>query len=108
MRISHLKYVGLLAIATAVLFSAPTTAASQERFFACEANLGTALSEMEKAFGEFAFVTAESEHGNFTVFTVNPESHAWSMLLTMPNGQVCMVHYGQNWNLAIISQGEPS
>lgn len=99
-------------IATIGIFLAisltPHTAVSQERVFVCESDLGTALSVMEKRFGEFAFSTAVNEHNSFTAFTVDPEDRSWSMLLTMPNGHVCLVHFGERWEPVFPDPGEPS
>ena len=108
MRISHLPCGRLVAIATAALFSSSVTAFSQQRVFGCEADLGTALSVMEKTFGEISFSTAVNEHQSFTVFTVDPHDRSWSMLITMPNGHVCMVHFGTEWQPVFPSPGEPS
>lgn len=92
----------------AAIYSLPVTAQPQERVWACVPDLGTALSVMEKNFGEFSFSTAVNEHDSFTVFTVDPEDRSWSMLLTMPNGNVCLIHFGHEWEPVHIEPGDPS
>ena len=96
----------LLVVSLAAISS--TTAIAQSRVFGCEPDLGTALSVMERTYGEHAFSTAENENESFTVFTVDPQDRSWSMLLTMPNGQVCMIHFGTNWRPVYAQPGSPS
>ena len=78
----------------------PLTAVSQPRQ-PCVANLGIALSALEKEAHEFVLGSAINQYDHFTVFTVNPDTGDWSMLVTMPSGRVCLVHFGTEWQFAV-------
>lgn len=90
-------------------FATPVTSLSQEWDWPCAPDMGSALSRLEKEAHQFVLASAANERGTFTVFTVSPENATWSMLLLMPNGQVCMTHSGRHWTFVPPpNPGEPS
>ncbi|MGI9485418.1 MAG: hypothetical protein ACR2RF_05960 [Geminicoccaceae bacterium] len=107
MRISHLKYAGLVAIATAALFSSTLTSLSQERQH-CTQDGAAIVAHLEKEWGEVVIAMALNSRDHMVQWLANKETGTWSMVVTMPNDAGCLTAHGKYFDIIQTMLGEPS
>ena len=113
MHISHVKCAGLVAIATAAVFSSTLTAVSQERCAPREAWLTTlAGPEWNEQVGGLGVVrNAEGEGVSIIELFLAADGKTFSVLATEPRpGGMwsCLIASGYDWNSYEAHMGEAS
>lgn len=89
------RTVGILAAALAVgLWAGGAVTAEPES--AC-GERGRVVSRLAAAFGEMPAALGMAGSGRVLEILSSPDGSTWTMLVTEPNGQSCLIAAGEGW-----------
>lgn len=102
-----MKYlVGL--IITAIAFASPVFSQSGQR--AC-GDRGAIVERLDTKYGEHAAGAGLSHANSMVEVFISKDTGTWTILVTMPSGQACLVAAGEYWDDApkmLTHSGQPT
>ncbi|MGI9489291.1 MAG: hypothetical protein ACR2RF_26065 [Geminicoccaceae bacterium] len=105
MRISHLTYAGLVAIATTATFLAPVTAFSQQRQRVPCGDRTAIIDHLKDGYSESVTAMGLDSQGR-VLEVLTAQSGTWTMLISTPDGRTCLIASGIAWEELQIKAGE--